>query len=492
MNTHKIILGDCIAGMKTMPAECVQTCITSPPYWGLRDYGTATWDGGDSSCNHVDDVALAERLRQKKSMISVGERIDGSTRTRVHDEQIGNTIQHRDVCPKCGAKRIDAQLGAEKTPEAYVENMVAVFREVRRILRDDGTVWLNLGDSYWSNTLSRKDPVESMWGKRPASDLSDGRDNIPTVNKRGGLGVTPDGIKPKDLMGMPWRVAFALQADGWYLRQDIIWHKPNPMPESVTDRCTKSHEYIFLLSKKPHYYFDHEAIREPAAESSAARMLRGVSDTHKNVNGAPGQTAHSMNKPRPRQFGAKVQEGTKRGDVGNAFVGTGKRNKRSVWTVTTKPFRGAHFATFPKDLIEPCVLAGTSEHGCCSKCGTPWNRDVEIKRTFESGSGRSGNLPEGKNGNNLQGGGETKDIRRGPVCHSRTIGWEKTCNCVDAEVVPCTVFDPFTGSGTTAIVSLKHNRNFIGTELNEEYIKIAEDRIRTEIPQTLEGVFENE
>jgi hypothetical protein len=132
------------------------------------------------------------------------------------------------------------------------------------------------------------------------------------------------------------------------------------------------------------------------------------------------------------------------------------------------------------------VLAGTSEHGCCSKCGAPWNRDVEIKRTFESGSGKSGNLPKGKNGNNLQGGGETKDIRRAPVCHSRTIGWEKTCNCVDAEVVPCVVFDPFTGSGTTAIVSLKHNRNFIGTELNPEYIKIAEARITDEVPNTLQ------
>ena len=417
INTHKIILGDCIAGMKTMPDGCVQTCITSPPYFGLRDY-----QGGTE------------------------------------------------------------EIGQEETVEGYVEQMVEVFREIKRILRDDGTVWLNLGDSYMSAKGCSPPPQTFANGNADGQP----KDFVPP-NRR-----DQKGLKNKDMIGIPWRVAFALQADGWYLRQDIIWNKPNPMPESVTDRCTKSHEYIFLLSKKSHYYFDHEAIREPAAESSAARMLRGVSDTHKNVNGAPGQTAHSMNKPRPRQFGAKVQEGTKRGDVGNTFVDTGKRNKRSVWTVTTKPFRGAHFATFPKDLIEPCVLAGTSEHGCCSKCGAPWNRDVEIKRTFESGSGRSGNLPEGKNGSNLQGGGETKDIRRGPVCHSRTIGWEKTCKCVDAEVVPCTVFDPFTGSGTTAIVALKHNRNFIGTELNEDYIKIAEDRIRTEIPQTLEGVFENE
>ena len=381
MNTHKIILGDCIAGMQTLPAGCIQTCITSPPYWGLRDYGTATWDGGDSSCNHVDDVALAERLRQKKSMISVGERIDGSTRTRVHDEQIGNTIQHRDVCPKCGAKRIDAQLGAEKTPEAYVENMVKVFREVRRILRDDGTVWLNLGDSYAHNVKEHNTKSDKQSSNRGTKEFLTPHRNFEGV-----------GIKSKDLVGIPWRVAFALQADGWYLRQDIIWHKPNPMPESVTDRCTKSHEYIFMLSKKSHYYFDHEAIKEKAV----------------GVPHAPG----NKNKTQPSEKGARDPAL----EPDRVWASDGKRNRRSVWTVTTKPFRGAHFATFPKDLIEPCVLAG---------------------------------CPVGE-----------------------------------------TVFDPFTGSGTTAIVSLKHNRNFIGTELNPEYIKIAEARIKEEVPNTLQDFIQ--
>lgn len=394
INTHKIILGDCIAGMKTMPDGCVQTCITSPPYWGLRDYGTAIWEGGDDTCDHVE---------KKKIGLSSGLRNDGRKHKGLYEGEKATEIimQYNGECGKCGAKRIDAQLGAEKTPEEYVENMVAVFREVRRILRDDGTVWLNLGDSYAHNVKEHNTKSDKQSSNRGTKEFLTPHRNFEGV-----------GIKTKDLIGIPWRVAFALQADGWYLRQDIIWHKPNPMPESVTDRCTKAHEYIFLLSKKPHYYFDHEAIREPAAESTAARLLRGVSDTHKNVNGAPGQTAHSMNKPRPRQFGAKVQEGTKRGDVGNTFVDTGKRNKRSVWTVTTKPFRGAHFATFPKDLIEPCVLAG---------------------------------CPVGE-----------------------------------------TVFDPFTGSGTTAIVSLNHNRNFIGTELNPEYIKIAEARIADEVPNTLQ------
>ena len=386
MNTHKIIQGDCIAGMKTLPDGCIHTCVTSPPYWGLRDYGTGTWDGGDFSCNHIDDAALSERLRQKKSMISVGERIDGSTRTRVHDEQIGNTIQHRDVCPKCGAKRIDAQLGAEKTPEAYVENMVMVFREVRRILRDDGTVWLNLGDSYARNgggVESKMNSIDKMGVGQKATYLAGA---MQTINK------VPFGLKSKDLVGIPWRVALALQADGWYLRQDIIWHKPNPMPESVTDRCTKAHEYIFMLSKKAHYYYDHEGIKEDAV-------------------GAP-HSPGNKNVTQPKEKGARDPAL----DPDRVWASDGKKNKRSVWTVTTKPFKGAHFAVYPKKLILPCILAGCPEGG--------------------------------------------------------------------------TVFDPFTGSGTTAVVALENRRNFIGTELNPEYIKIAKARIKEEVPQTLEGVFE--
>ena len=391
MNTHKIIQGDCIAGMRTLPDACIQTCITSPPYFALRDYS-----GGEE------------------------------------------------------------EIGQEDTVEGYVQKMVEVFREVRRILRDDGTVWLNLGDSYMS--AKGCSPPPQTLGKGAADGQP--KDFVPPNRK------DQKGLKDKDLIGIPWRVAFALQADGWYLRQDIVWSKPNPMPESVTDRCTKSHEYIFLLSKKKHYYFDHEVIREPAALTTYARSLRGVSDTHKNVDGAPGQPPHSMNKPRKnaRAFGAKVQEGTKRGDVGNTFVDTGKRNKRSVWTITTKPFRGAHFATYPKDLIEPCVLAGTSEHGCCSKCGAPWERQVESTRIA-----RNELPPEDPRyrPNTYKGAyGEINGKGDAGYNSTKTLGWAASCKCKDAEVVPCTVFDPFTGSGTTAVVALQHGRNYIGTELN--------------------------
>ena len=317
MNTHRIIVGDCIEGMKTLPDESVHTCITSPPYFGLRDYG-----GGDD------------------------------------------------------------EIGKEPTVEEFVEKMVEVFRGVRRILRDDGTLWLNLGDSYMSATCVPPPQTVANGNNRGMPT-----DFIPANRQK------QNGLKQKDLIGIPWRVALALQADGWYLRQDIIWHKPNPMPESVEDRCTKAHEYIFLLSKNPKYYFDSQAIKEPVANSTIQRL------SQKNL---------------PNQVGSTRVPGKTNGNM-KAVGGSETRNKRSVWTVTTKPFRGAHFATFPKELIEPCVLAG------CPKGGT--------------------------------------------------------------------VFDPFTGSGTTAVVALNNGRNYIGTELNPDYVKLAESRIADEVSQTLKDLF---
>ena len=255
----KILQGDCIQSLKKLEDESINTCITSPPYWGLRDYN--------------------------------GE---------------------------------EKQLGLEETPEEFVENLVNVFREVKRVLRDDGTVWLNLGDSYSSGGRTTT-TIQSLRGDKD-------------------YGVTrpkpSEGIKPKDLIGIPWRVAFALQADGWYLRQDIIWHKPNPMPESVRDRCTKAHEYIFLLSKNAKYYFDNEAIKEDAV---AKNRSAGNKVPQKGTDQPFSETKQGLIKAQQKKYQ--------------------KRNKRSVWTVTTKPFKGAHFATFPMDLIEPCVLAGCPEGG---------------------------------------------------------------------------------------------------------------------------------
>ena len=266
MSAPVIHIGDCLESLRAMPAESVQTCVTSPPYFGLRDYG------------------------------------------------------------------VDGQIGLEATPDAFVARLVDVFREVRRVLRDDGTLWLNLGDSYNAG----RDGGHAGGAKQASLTRHNGI-------ARSGANVVS--LKPKDLIGIPWRVAFALQADGWYLRQDIIWHKPNPMPESVTDRCTKAHEYVFLLSKSARYYFDSEAIKEPVQSSKGnGKSFRG-GGSYTGGN----SFANSAAKDRATH--------------GNAPNETGLRNRRSVWTVSTAPFKGAHFATFPPDLIEPCVLAGSPVGG---------------------------------------------------------------------------------------------------------------------------------
>jgi len=310
MGAHvvELIQGDAREALSRLPDKTIQTCVTSPPYWGLRDYGIA------------------------------------------------------------------GQLGLENSPDKFVAKLVEVFREVRRVLKDDGTLWLNLGDCYAQSSYGSG----GGWAK-----ARNNYSNAPAQNRS--LFKDPGyrhGLKNKDLIGIPWRVAFALQADGWYLRQDIIWHKRNPMPESVTDRCTKAHEYIFLLSKSDRYYFDHEAIKEPALSPGSVHV-------HKAGN----KTSSLAGDPR---HATKPQRTVVTGST---------RNRRSVWTVSTKPYRGAHFATFPPDLIEPCILAGAPVGGI--------------------------------------------------------------------------VLDPFMGTGTTGYVALKHGRDFIGIELNPEYLELARARIAT-------------
>ena len=271
----RIINADCREALRAMPDQSVHCCVTSPPYFGLRDYG--------------------------------------------HAEQIG----------------------LEPTPDEFVAAMVAVFRDVRRVLRDDGTLWLNLGDSYASTTgVKTSHPQQSRNGRGVCGP----RDLHPSAARANASGFKDyAGLKPKDLIGIPWRVAFALQADGWYLRQDIIWHKPNPMPESVKDRCTKAHEYIFMLSKSPRYYYDADAVKEPSVQDPRFFGNGGAKDTR----GEQGYSSAS---------------GAQRDNSGG-YGTTGNRNRRSVWTVSTKPFSGAHFATFPPSLIEPCILAGCHEGG---------------------------------------------------------------------------------------------------------------------------------
>ena len=295
---NKIEFGDCREIMRRWAAEGirVQTCVTSPPYFGLRDYG------------------------------------------------------------------VDGQIGLEQTPDQYIAKLVEVFREVRRVLADNGTLWLNIGDSYAANGRSG---LNTGWAERTKEYAGGGHRAEPSRHR--GEKRVPDGLKQKDLIGIPWMLAFALRADGWYLRQDIIWHKPNPMPESVRDRCTKAHEYVFLLSKSERYFFDAEAIAQPLAESSRHRLSQPNIANQKGSNRVPGKTNGNMKAVGPRFGGNKYGDDCReesRTKSGNEWKGgSGKANRRSVWTVATKPYKGAHFATFPPDLIEPCILAGCPEGG---------------------------------------------------------------------------------------------------------------------------------
>jgi len=306
-----ILFGNCQDTLKEFAPNSARTCVTSPPYYGLRDYGTATWIGGDPNCNHRRDSKVkAENC---------------NTGHKNHDEMygVGDAI-YKTVCPKCGAIRQDSQIGLEETPEEYIESLVSVFRGVRDVLTDDGTLWVNLGDSYYNYRPGKGQSYPKQTVSKTKQDLPD------ECNKRGNK---LDGLKEKDLIGIPWMFAFAMRADGWYLRQDIIWHKPNPMPESVRDRCTKSHEYIFLFSKNKKYYYNNEAIKEPAKDWGTRDRTKG-----KYHNEGTGLQPHSgLTKSYPT------------------------KNKRSVWSVTVKPYKEAHFATYPPDLIEPCILAGSEE-----------------------------------------------------------------------------------------------------------------------------------
>jgi DNA modification methylase len=277
--TYDVLVGDNRETIKSLPDQSVNTVVTSPPYFGLRDYGTGKWVGGDPECNHM------------------------------RDSKVGDTTTTGD-------------------------NLVKLFREIRRVLKDDGTVWLNLGDSYAGSGKNRN--ADGSSNEKGIEGTKQGTSQGTILGDLRPVKAHEIGLKPKDLIGIPWMVAFALRADGWYLRQDIIWNKPNPMPESVKDRCTKAHEYIFLLSKSKNYYYDHEAIKEPLKYPNETRRPLGS------------KGAWEMDGREQRENGG-----------GSAYDGyPTKRNKRSVWTVTPKAFKGAHFATYPPELIEPCILAG--------------------------------------------------------------------------------------------------------------------------------------
>lgn len=363
---------------------------------------------------------------------------------------------------------VEGQLGLEKTPEEYVAKMVEIFREVRRVLRKDGTLWLNLGDSYVSQPAGNKTP--SGFQQKSNASKSGALVQHRTSNSYG-YNKDFEGLKPKDLCGIPWRVAFALQADGWYLRSDIIWAKPNPMPESVRDRPTKAHEYLFLLTKSKSYYYDQDAIREEYTEPinrwGGDKLKQETAKHSKYLEMQNISESSALRAGRPmRPNGAG-------------------RNKRTVWTIATQPYPEAHFATFPTKLVEPCILAGTSEKGCCPECGTPWVRVVEKKPStmnIRVRDAKKGILDKKSGGIATE--SEIRDYGKEEMGQSETIGWKPQCDC-NANPIPCIVLDPFIGSGTVAAVAKKHNRNWIGIELNQEYIELAEKRINHTQPRLL-------
>ena len=405
-----VLVGDVLEQLALLPDASVQCVVTSPPYWGLRDYGTATWEGGDPSCQHnarSGDLRFTHPISAKQS------------------SNAGSAGSAGEKCHHCGAKRVDAQIGLELSPAAYVAALVGVFREVRRVLADDGVVWLNLGDSY-CNT--------DKWG---GGGLNTGKQTVAndgsipswTVRRR----KQPFGMKPKDLVGIPWMTAFALRDDGWYLRRDIIWHKPNPMPESVRDRCTSSHEYIFHLSKSERYFYDAEAVAELASDAMVQQIEQGYDGLGlKDYEGAGVQNPSTVKgriianaRKRADQFGGKKYNGKNessgdRTKIGfneqwdgkhsdwSVYTGRPTRNLRSVWTIPTQPYPEAHFATFPATIPERCIKAG-------SRLGD-------------------------------------------------------------------TILDPFCGSGTTGQVAIQLGRSFIGIELNPTYAELARRRIDVAAP----------
>ena len=392
MTRPRLLNGDVREVLRKLEPESVQCVVTSPPYWGLRDYGS------------------------------------------------------------------EGQLGLEETPEEYVENMVSVFQEIKRVLRKDGTVWLNLGDSYAGGGRAGKNTEykEKHTNFGRVQDMSTYADPS----------KIPKGLKAKDLVGIPWRVAFALQADGWWLRNDIIWSKPNPMPEPVKDRLTKSHEYIFLLTKSKKYYYDHEAIKEPYNESSIQRINQASFDQQTGGDKDYGKVSvHSKNTNSMRGTLEKFKEN----------LGSG-RNRRTVWEVVTKPYPGAHFATFPEEIPETCIKAGTSKAGCCASCGAPIERVIEKgeKISLEDYKG------EGKKDYASALAENPSDVKRRTLESMRQViykGWEAGCSCEGVRI-PCVVLDPFAGSGTTCAVASRLGRDSIGIELSEEYLKLARKRCK--------------
>ena len=413
-----------------------QCIVTSIPYWGLRSYADnppQVW-GGDSSCVHQ---WLPQRYYTEKS---AGQQSSAafSQPGEANAERLKTARWREDgACRLCGAWL--GSYGLEPTLELYLEHSVAVFREVHRVLRADGTLWLNIGDCYATEPN----------GRRAADTKAAGRDDRTFRDKP--FSTVGGGLKDKDLCLVPARVAIALQADRWWVRAENIWLKPNPLPESVRDRTTRTHEFVYMLTKARRYFYDQESVREPAQSgpSDVRKMIEKldrIGGKHKDLIDPLSKASAATNIGQKRAVGVP-----------------GTRNLRSVWSIPTQPYRGSHFATFPESLVDRCVLVGTSLFGCCPKCGAPWERVVERESVGDLRYGRR--RFDGMEGRSVYPAMPPERLQ--PV----TVGWRSTCWCGLREPVPCRVFDPFVGSGTVVQVARRHGRQGYGVDLSRVYLE---------------------
>ena len=440
--------------LKKLPDDSIHACITSPPYYGLRSYGTEPriWPDGE----HLICPEAEHEWGEDQPSFHSGQ-VEQTKWKKISGPGVAGNLSRGNYCQKCGSWR--GHLGLEPDVNLYVQHLVQIFRQVRRALRSDGTFWLNLGDSFATqNAVGNR----TLTGRKTGQALNcfrDGyippyhaADNVTTGIKRS----IPSGLKPKDLMGIPWTVALALRQDGWWLRSDIIWHKPNCMPSSVEDRPTQAHEYVFLLTKSDRYFYDNEAVKEDAVGIPSGNKVK----------------LYGLNETPIRSEGEGEIETVR----GIPWKGCIKRNKRTVWTINTKPFKGSHFAVFPTTLVEPCVLAGTSEQGCCSRCGSPLERVTEkgeairIREGSDVSGGAKQEAATGAHGDN-------SIFKTGIKYEIKTIGWKPTCVCKGSVKVPCVVLDPFAGSGTVGEVAKGLGRDSILIELNPSYVELIKQRV---------------
>jgi DNA modification methylase len=506
MTVH-LIIGDCRDELSKLGDRSVHCVVTSPPFYGLRDYGTGEWVGGDATCDHV-----VGQMRRGLGLAA------SSVSTRGGAIKIAETpdIMARGRCPKCGAERADRQIGLEASPAEYVETIIGVMREVWRVLRDDGTAWLNIGDSYAN---------DHKWGGQTGGKHAKALHGADRRRER-----RRTGIKPKELMLIPERLVIALSDAGWYIRSKIVWSKPNAMPESCVDRPTSAYEELFLLTKRPNYFYDAEAIKVDRVGDEDANGFRGGSYVKAGGkdNGTLGKRQARGNRkvrgvpPYHAQYASSDRASLDQ--IGRG----GRRNARNVWTIATVPFKGAHFATFPPKLAEPCVKAGTSERGCCPDCGAGWRRVISKETAWASNAAKAGNLEIGGKGHPSDQVREGHDVRQGPVTDSRTLGfypgcacygtpqleqypkrpkrsahvtefyaeaitaWQAECKLVDErrasqcaaaarlETVPAIVLDPFGGAGTVALVASRLHRDSVLIELNPESGDLTRERLARE------------